>query len=66
MAKLVVSLFVSADGAAEVDPDWHFPYFDDNMGRAVTEDYDISDVLLNRRLAPSAAVLLAQLRADPG
>lgn len=46
MAKLISTLFISADGVAEIDPDWHFPYFDDNMGRAVTEDYDAADVLL--------------------
>ena len=46
MAKLISTLFISADGVAEIDPDWHFPYFDENMGRAVTEDYDSSDVLL--------------------
>ena len=46
MAKVVSTLFISADGVAEIDPTWHFPYFDDNMGRAVTEDYDTSDVLL--------------------
>jgi dihydrofolate reductase len=46
MAKVVSTLFISADGVAEIDPDWHFPYFDENMGRAVSEDYDTSDVLL--------------------
>jgi dihydrofolate reductase len=46
MAKVISTLFVSADGVAEIDPDWHFPYFDDNMGRAVTEDYETADVLL--------------------
>ena len=46
MAKLISTLFIAADGVAEIDPDWHFPYFDDNMGRAVGEDYDTSDVLL--------------------
>ena len=46
MAKVVSTLFVSADGVAEIDLDWHFPYFDENMGRAVTEDYATSDVLL--------------------
>ncbi|GAB1641039.1 dihydrofolate reductase family protein [Krasilnikovia sp. MM14-A1259] len=50
MAKVISTLFVSADGVAEVDPDWHFPYFDENMGRAVTEDYDTSDVLLIGRV----------------
>ncbi|MEU1245113.1 dihydrofolate reductase family protein [Micromonospora parva] len=46
MAKVISTLFISADGVAEIDPDWHFPYFDENMGRAVTEDYDTADVLL--------------------
>ncbi len=46
MAKLISTLFTSADGVAEIDPDWHFPYFDENMGRAVSEDYGTADVLL--------------------
>jgi dihydrofolate reductase len=46
MPKVISTLFVSADGVAEIDPDWHFPYFDENMGRAVSEDYDAADVLL--------------------
>jgi dihydrofolate reductase len=46
MAKVISTLFISADGVAEIDPDWHFPYFDENMGRAVDEDYDTADVLL--------------------
>ena len=46
MAKVISTLFISADGVAEIDPDWHFPYFDENMGRAVAEDYETSDVLL--------------------
>lgn len=46
MAKVISTLFISTDGVAEIDPDWHFPYFDENMGRAVTEDYDAADVLL--------------------
>src|ERR1044071_1344040 len=46
MAKVISTLFISADGVAEIDPDWHFPYFDENRGRAVGEDYDTSDVLL--------------------
>ncbi|GIF25505.1 dihydrofolate reductase [Actinoplanes tereljensis] len=46
MAKIISTLFISADGVAEIDPDWHFPYFDENMGRAVGEDYETADVLL--------------------
>jgi dihydrofolate reductase len=50
MAKVVSTLFISADGVAEIDLDWHFPYFDENMGRAVGEDYDTADVLLLGRV----------------
>ncbi|MFN8076686.1 MAG: dihydrofolate reductase family protein [Kineosporiaceae bacterium] len=46
MATVISTLFISADGVAEIDPTWHFPYFDENMGRAVTEDYAAADVLL--------------------
>ena len=50
MAKVISTLFISADGVAEVDPAWHFPYFDENMGRAVGEDYATADVLLLGRV----------------
>jgi dihydrofolate reductase len=50
MAKIVSTLFISLDGVAEVDESWHFPYFDDNMGRAVSHDYDGVDVLLLGRV----------------
>lgn len=50
MAKVISTLFISADGIAEIDPAWHFPYFDENMGRAVGEDYATSDVLLLGRI----------------
>jgi dihydrofolate reductase len=46
MAKVISTLFISADGVAEIDPDWHFPYFDENMGNAVTEDYATANTLL--------------------
>lgn len=49
-AKVISTLFISADGVAEIDPAWHFPYFDENMGRAVGEDYDTCDVLLIGRV----------------
>jgi dihydrofolate reductase len=50
MAKVISTLFISADGVAEIDPAWHFPYFDENMGRAVGEDYAAADVLLLGRV----------------
>jgi dihydrofolate reductase len=50
MAKLISTLFISLDGVAEIDESWHFPYFDENMGRAVTHDYDEVDALLLGRV----------------
>ncbi|WP_250445418.1 dihydrofolate reductase family protein [Actinotalea sp. C106] len=50
MATIVSTLFISLDGVAEVDPAWHFPYFDERMGEAVGEDYEDVDVLLLGRV----------------
>ncbi len=50
MAKVVSTLFISLDGVAEIDESWHFPYFDDNMARAVSHDYDSVDALLLGRV----------------
>jgi len=50
MAKLVSTLFIALDGVAEIDFAWHFPYFDENMGAAVGEDYEDVDVLLLGRV----------------
>ena len=46
MAKIISTLFIAADGVAEIDPGWHLPYFEENMGRSVGADYDTADVLL--------------------
>ena len=50
MATIVSTLFISLDGVAEIDPAWHFPYFDENMGAAVGHDYEDVDVLLLGRV----------------
>jgi dihydrofolate reductase len=50
MATIVSTLFISLDGVAEIDPAWHFPYFDEHMGAAVEEDYEGADVLLLGRV----------------
>lgn len=50
MATLISTLFSSLDGVVEIDPAWHFPYFDENMGAAVGEDYADTDVLLLGRV----------------
>ena len=50
MASVVSTLFISLDGVAEIDPAWHFPYFDDRMAVAVDDDYKDTDVLLIGRV----------------
>lgn len=50
MATIVSTLFSSLDGVVEIDPAWHFPYFDEHMGAAVGEDYEDVDVLLLGRV----------------
>ncbi|HEY0188467.1 MAG TPA: dihydrofolate reductase family protein [Cellulomonas sp.] len=50
MATIVSTLFSSLDGVVEIDPAWHFPYFDEHMGAAVGEDYQDVDVLLLGRV----------------
>ena len=50
MRKIVSGLFISLDGVVEAPNEWHFPYFNDEMGAAV--DSLISDadaVLLGRK-----------------
>ena len=50
MAKLVSTLFMALDGVVEIDPTWHFPYFDEHMGAAVDKDYSGVDALILGRL----------------
>lgn len=50
MATIISTLFMSLDGVVEIDPAWHFPYFDDPTGAAVGEDYDDAEVLLLGRV----------------
>lgn len=50
MATIVSTLFMSLDGVVEIDPAWHFPYFDEHMGAAVGEDYEGVDALLLGRV----------------
>lgn len=50
MATIVSTLFISLDGVVEVDPEWHFPYFDEQMGAGVGEDYEGVDVLVIGRV----------------
>ena len=35
MAKIIAGLFTSVDGVVEAPEEWHFPYFDDEVGAVV-------------------------------
>src|SRR5215207_7738491 len=50
MRKVVASFFISLDGVVEAPQNWHFPYFNDEMGAVVGEAIAASDAfLLGRR-----------------
>ena len=46
MGKVVANLFISLDGVVEEPGDWHFPYFNDEMGAAVDAVLGTADTLL--------------------
>jgi dihydrofolate reductase len=46
MRKIVASLFISLDGVVDGLEDWHFPYFNDEMGTAVDAVVVSADTLL--------------------
>jgi dihydrofolate reductase len=50
MRRIVAGLFISLDGVVEAPDQWHFPYFNDEMGGAVQAMMSNSDaMLLGRR-----------------
>jgi len=46
MRKITAGLFISLDGVVENPQDWHFPYFNDEMGAAVDSQLGAADTLL--------------------
>ena len=46
MRKLIADLFISLDGVVEAPDQWHFPYFNDEMGAAVSATVGSVDTLL--------------------
>jgi dihydrofolate reductase len=44
--KIIANLFISLDGVVEEPGDWHFPYFNDQMGAAVDAGLRSADTLL--------------------
>jgi dihydrofolate reductase len=46
MRKIIAGLFISLDGVVEAPETWHFPYFNDEMGEAVSAQAAQSDTML--------------------
>ena len=46
MKKITAGLFMSLDGVVEAPDQWHFPYFNDEMGAAVDATLGAADTML--------------------
>jgi dihydrofolate reductase len=46
MRKITASLFISLDGVVEAPDQWHFPYFNEEMGAAVDAQIRAADTML--------------------
>jgi dihydrofolate reductase len=55
MRKVIASLFISLDGVVEAPDQWHFPYFNDEMGAAVDATMNTDTLLLGRTTYDSFA-----------
>ena len=50
MRKIKANFFISLDGVVESPDQWHFPYFDDEMGAAVGAGFASADAMLMGRV----------------
>jgi len=67
MRKIIANLFISLDGVVEEPGDWHFPYFNDEMGAAVDAVLGRADtLLLGRKTYDDHAGAWPQREADGG
>jgi dihydrofolate reductase len=48
--KIIASVFIALDGVVENPQNWHFPYFNDEMGAAVTATLGRADTVLFGRV----------------
>jgi dihydrofolate reductase len=67
MRKIISGLFISLDGVVEEPGDWHFPYFNDEMGQAVDATIVDSDTLvIGRKTYDSFAGAWPEREAEGG
>ena len=50
MRKIKSNFFISLDGVVESPDQWHFPYFDDEMGAAVGAGFATTEAILMGRV----------------
>jgi dihydrofolate reductase len=50
MGKIVSNFFISLDGVVESPDQWHFPYFDDEMGETIGSAMAEADAMLMGRV----------------
>jgi dihydrofolate reductase len=50
MRQIKANFFISLDGVVESPDQWHFPYFDDDMGAAVGAGFATTDAILMGRV----------------
>ena len=50
MGKITAGLFISLDGVVEAPDQWHFPYFNDEMGAAVDAMLSPAEIVLFGRV----------------
>lgn len=50
MRKITAAFFISLDGVVESPDQWHFPYFNDEMGAAIGAAMSESDALMMGRV----------------
>jgi hypothetical protein len=50
MGKIVSNFFISLDGVVEAPDQWHFPYFNDEMGAAIDRGVGTTEAFLMGRV----------------
>lgn len=67
MTRITAGLFISLDGVVEAPDQWHFPYFNDEMGAAVDAQLGSAEtILLGRITFDSFVGAWPQREADGG
>jgi len=67
MRKITAGMFIALDGVVEAPDQWHFPYFNDEMGAAVGGQLGAADtILLGRETYDSFAGAWPDRGADGG